>query len=212
VALETLDLDGTDDDKRIKGNTDGTLIGNVSDALKVDVVGSSLNTLTLPASFTFVASDIQIGNGKHMLSVANTGATPVFVRSVRLINSQTTAVTGIIAEFQLRRFTTHTAGTVVDGIASDTLDPLTGIEGRTGATISGLVTTPYRRSKWSTDEWGSGAQDVESNDHVLHTLIPWYQPSDNIRPIVLRQNQGITVQQLVNSTIGTFTVIIEVSR
>jgi hypothetical protein len=196
----------------LQGGTDGTEIGNVADAMKVNIVGSSFNPLTAAANFIFMGIDIQIGNNKSMLSISNTGTAPVFIRSVRLVNSQTAAVTGIIAEFRLLKFGTHSAGTVVTGIAADSADAIPGtLTARTGATLTSLGTVPFKRSKWSTDEWGVGALDVESNDHVFHNLFPWYTPTDNTKPITLRQNEGITVQQVVNSTVGTFTITIEVS-
>jgi hypothetical protein len=212
MGLEQLDLSGDLDDKTIKGNTDGTKIGNVADALKVNIVGSSFNPLTAPATYTFAAIDTTVANNKHMLSIANTGIAPVYVRSVRIINSQTTPVTGVIGEFRLLRITTHSGGTLITGISADTADiiPATLIA-RTNSTVTGLGTIPYRRSKWSTDEWNSGAQDVESTDHIFHTLLPWYVPGENTKPITLRQNEGITVQQVVNTTVGSFTIFIEVS-
>lgn len=204
--------DTVEDDKYIKGGTDNTLIGNVSDAMKVNIVGSSFNPLTAPATYTFMSIDTAIANNKSMISVANTGTSPVYVRSVRIINSQTTPVTGIIGEFRLLRFGTHSAGSLLTGISADTVDAIPGtLTARTNATLVGLGTVPYRRSKFSTDEWGIGAQDVESNDHIFHNLFAWYSPSENTKPIVLRQNEGITVQQVVNSTIGSFTIIVEVS-
>lgn len=196
----------------IQGGTDGELIGNVADAMKVNIVGSSFNPLTAPATFTFVAIDVAVGNNKSMISIANTGTEPIFLRSIKILNSQTSAVTGVVGEFRLLRFATHSGGTAVNGISADTLDtiPVT-LTARTGATLSGLNTTPYRRTKWSTDEWGVGATDVESFDHTIQNVFSWYTPSDNTKPITLRQNEGITVNQVVNTTVGTFTLIVEVS-
>ena len=204
--------DTNEDDKYLKGGTDGTLIGNVGDAAKVNIVGSSFNPLTAPATYTFMSTDTSIANNKHMISIANTGTTPIYIRSIRIINSQTTPVTGVIGEFRLLRFATHSGGTQLTGISADTADaiPVT-LTARTNATVTGLGTIPYRRSKWSTDEWSGGAQDVESNDHVFHTLFPWYSPGENTKPIVIRQNEGVTVQQVVNTTVGSFTLIVEVS-
>jgi hypothetical protein len=89
---------------------------------------------------------------------------------------------------------------------TQTLDA--GVTVRTGSTVSGENATIYRRWKFSTDEWAQGAQDVESMDHVNTVTRPvFYQPI-NSKPITLRQNQGLHVKHTVNSTAGSFDIVV----
>lgn len=161
---------------------------------------------------------IVIGNNKSMLSLFNAGLSDVVVRieSISIVNDQSTAVTGVIGVFELRRMTGHSAG--VDLTTSieeyDTANVLSAnITARTGATIAGEATRLLGRTKWSTDEWAVGTFDTEAQEHALQTLIPLFQrrsPTD--QPIVLRAGEGITVKFATNSTAGSFSVQIVFSQ
>jgi hypothetical protein len=163
-------------------------------------------------TFVFASIDEAIGTNKSMISIVNTDTSPVFIRSVRLVNSQTGAITGVIAEFRLLRCTGHSGGALVTGERLDSADTIpAALTCRRGATLAGIGTTPIRRNKFSTDEWGVGAADVESMDHIMQTMFPWYSVADGTKPLTLRQNEGMTVQQVATATVGSFTVIVEVT-
>ncbi len=186
---------------------DGTAIGNTGDRLKVDALASVSDVQN--KTFCILAENITIGNNKSMVSLLNaTGSTVIIkIREIKLINTQTTAVTGVVAGFQLRRMTGHSVGTSLTPNTYDTTDTLNvNVTARTGATIAGegVMLHSYR---WSSDEWGVGATDVESSDHGLSSLIPFYTVQPYCKPITLRANEGIHIKQTVNSTAGQFTVI-----
>jgi len=183
---------------RIKGNTDGTKIGNVSDSLKTNVTASvlptgastestlstlsgKLNPLTndpsisasgivvrpipyKPATFNLSAVTIPLGNNKSMLALLNpTGSTVILkLQYLKIINNQTTGVTGVAADFRIRRITGLSAGTAVVPQAFDTNDTLgAGIIAAHNGTVAGEFATDLMRYVWSSDEWGTGASDVE---------------------------------------------------
>jgi hypothetical protein len=199
TSIFTTQTDGSQQSK-IRGNTDGTLIGNSSDALKV----------TLPAPKTFVVrqSAVQIANGKSMLSIQNaTGsAVKVKIREIWIKNVQTAGVAGIISQWELNRFTSHSGGTLLTPRANESSDVLDlSITARTGATISGTEFT-FFRWLWSTDEWGAGPSDVESFDHAFQNTNPVYRVQPNMKPITLLANEAIHLKQVFNSTVGTFDI------
>lgn len=202
-SMITTLTDGSQQSK-IRGNTDGTLIGNVADALKVT---------TASASKTFVVrqSAVAIAKNKSMISLVNASGSAVKLRiqEIWIKNVQTSGVTGIISDFNLNKLTgatAHSAGTALTPIAFDSVDTLNGsITARTGATIAGTETTMFRWL-WSTDEWGTGPQDVESMDHTMQNLNPHYRNRGQFKPITLNANEGLSLKQIFNSTVGTFDI------
>lgn len=197
------------DDVQLKGATDGTLIGNVSDSLKVAIVGFA--TEAEYPTFCACAESVQIGNNKSMISIVNTSGSTVKVkiREIKIINVQTTAVTGVVADFRLLRCVTHSVGTALTPASYDTTDSLSvSITARTGATIGTEGTAVLRRWQWSSDEWGPGAADVEASDHALQALIPGYYTINKTKPITLNANEGVTLKQVTNSTVGTFDIMV----
>lgn len=192
----------------IKGGTDQTTIGNVGDRLKVDALAlvSSVQNNT----FCILGENIGIGNNKSMVSLLNeTGSTVIIkIREIKLINTLNTSVTGVVSNFEMRRLTGHSSGTSITPNPYDTNDTLSvSVTARTGATITGegVLLHSYR---WSSDEWGVGPQDVESGDHSLTSLIPFYSVQPYCKPITLRANQGVHIKHTINSTAGQFTIII----
>jgi len=226
---------------RIKGNTDGTKIGNVSDSLKTNVTASvlptgastestlstlsgKLNPLTndpsisasgivvrpipyKPATFNLSAVTIPLGNNKSMLALLNpTGSTVILkLQYLKIINNQTTGVTGVAADFRIRRITGLSAGTAVVPQAFDTNDTLgAGIIAAHNGTVAGEFATDLMRYVWSSDEWGTGASDVESGDHAQQQMGYMFQNQLEAKTITLRANQGITIKCVTNTTAGNF--------
>lgn len=200
-----------DSGMQIDGATDNTAVGNVGDRLKVDISGTATAvTVDYP---TFVVSAISTATAlnKSMLSLVNTTGSTVKlrIREVRIINTQTTAVLGIIATFCIFRCVTHSVGTAITPLSHDTSDTLSGsITARTGATIGTESTGILRCWQWSTDEWGGGVLDVESSDHSLQSLIPAVTIPPKTKPITLNANEGITLKCTTNTTTGIFDILV----
>jgi hypothetical protein len=198
----------------IEGGTDGTTIGNVSDSLKTNVTNFPTTQQTSDtelATFVAYAQDIAIGNNKSMVSLVNTSGSSVVIkiREIRIMNVQTTAVTGVIADMRLLRITNHSAGTAITPVAHDTGDTLNGsVTARTGATVTSELTPVYRRWKYSTDEWGVGTLDVEALDQAIQKQSPLYEQVAKTKPFTLRANEGFTIKQVTNSTVGTFDLLL----
>lgn len=159
------------------------------------------------STFAVVASSVAPSLNKSMISLANISSSKIAkIRSIYMTNVQTTAVTGVMLNFELRKFATHSAGTLLVPIEYDSTKTIdSNISARTGGTIvsEGSI---IRRWTFSSDEHGVGAVDVESADHGLMSLIPIFAQEKYAAPIVLRQNQGIHLKQTANSTIGSFDI------
>jgi hypothetical protein len=157
-------------------------------------------------TFEAYAPSVAPAANKSMFSITNTGTKVCKIRAIYLTNVQTTAVTGVMLNFELRRITSHSAGTALTPLQYDTTFTLdSGITARTGSTVVGEAAI-IRRWVWSSDEHGVGSQDVESNDYSNMALIPIFQQEKYSSPLVLRQNQGITLKQTVSSTVGTWDI------
>lgn len=164
------------------------------------------------ATFNLVARNVTIGNNKSMVSLLNASGSTVIIRitAIKILNTQTSAVTGVVSDFQLFRFTGHTGGTSLTPQVYDTTDSLNGsVTARTGSTISGEATNPLNRWLKSSDEWGVGALDTEGLDQAIDQAIPLYQQYHTTeKSITLRANEGIHIKHVVNSTAGAFDFII----
>lgn len=165
------------------------------------------------ATFTALATGIALGNNKSMFSIQNTTGSAVKckIHEIYMINVQTTGVTGVITTFELRRATSHAAGTAITAIETmETTDSLNAsITVRTNATITSESTTLLWRNLWSSDEWGARALDTESNDHSIQTMFPVYsRKTQGLKPITLNANETLTIKCATNTTAGTFDLLV----
>lgn len=164
-----------------------------------------------PASFFVSVSDVSIGNNKSMLALMNSSTVNVKLKItlIKIINSRTTNIVGVVAEFRLRRITASSGGSLLNIYPQETNDVLdSGVTARSAGTstdLSGPV--DLSRYLYSSDEWGPGTADVESTDHTLQTVEPAYVYRPGTKSIVLRPNEGLDVRQITNSTNGNFDVI-----
>jgi hypothetical protein len=195
------------DSSYIKGATDDTQIGNVLDALKVALSGTAPEAEY--ATFTVLTQAVATANNKSMISLLNASGSTVKLklRDFRVINTQNTAVTGVVVDLNLYRCTGHSAGTSLTPLAFDTTDTLnSSITARTGATIAGEVTSALLHLDLSSDEWGPGAQDVETNDHTQQSLHSFYYTRQKTKPITLNAGEGLTLKCITNTTTGSYDI------
>lgn len=198
----------TTDSAGIRGGTDGTIIGNVADRMKVDAIMNSSGDL---ATFITALREVASANNKSLFSLVNAGGSSVKIkiRSIYLINTQNSAVTGVVANIHLYRCTGHSGGTLDTPQAADTADTLNAsVTARTGATIAGEGANHLLRYEISTDEWGVGASDSESDAHTVQTLLPWYKHEPPTKPITLNAGEGITIKCTTNTTTGLFDILV----
>lgn len=203
---------GADDTANIR-----RLQGRITDPVAGDFGLVTRHIPRWPQSFLVHADNVTIGNGKSMLSLLNATGSGVVIRlhRIRIFNVRTTAVTGIVAEFGLRKISAHSAGTLLDttGSASGLVFPMdstnslsASVTARTGATVTESPAFDILNWFWSSDEWGVGTQDVESLQHAFAQSIPAFETKDGTQPFVIREGQGLHVRQNTNSTAGSFDI------
>lgn len=194
--------------------SEATLSTRATEATLAQIL-AALGSRTPAKTFTVVATNVAIGNLKSMLSILNADGSRVLrIHRVSLRNVQVSSVTGVAADFRLRRITGHSGGTLVTPEAHDTNDAIDAdMTVRTGATVSGEAATFIDRAIWASDEWGPGTADVESLDHAMQQLTPgWdFTAFSALKPLVLRPGQGLTVKCETNSTAGTFDVVMVIT-
>jgi hypothetical protein len=166
------------------------------------------------ATYTVIASATAPANNKSMLSIYNpTGSGYVLkLREFYLRNAATTAVTGVAASLELFRFVSAgapTGGTALTPISHDSDDAVpAGMDARTGGTVTGEVATPLDRIRMSTDEWGPGTADVESQQQSIANYLPARAKRDGlVKPFFARPGQGLHMKFATNSTAGSLDVI-----
>jgi hypothetical protein len=153
-----------------------------------------------------------IANNKSMAAIANTHASRL-VKVWRIwAYPNATTVTGVMVNFQVRRFTTLSGGTAITPIAHDTANvsvDLTNVTTVTNATITS-PTVLFGCMFSSEEVTVSGA----TNNHLL-SFYPFCLIWDagvgdsSVEPITLRQNEGCDLLCATNSSAGNFDVIME---
>ncbi len=158
------------------------------------------------------------GNNKNMLSLhnANNSSVVYAVQSVWVINVQQTAITGVLATFELRRLISATAPTGGTDLSttgveamdiSDGVAPLAGLTVRTGGSVTGESTKLLFRGIWSTDEQPAGLFDSANSEPVQQKMNPlWGKRVADCKPLLLRAGQGLTVKCATNTTSGAWDI------
>lgn len=160
-------------------------------------------------TFVVTSNAVTTGNNKSMISIVNenTGSPPdaIKILCVSLVNVQTGVVTGVFADFEFRRISGATGGTVITSETYDTANTLpSNVVARTGGTVSGEggILTAVR---WSTDEVVAGTADMESADSVGQYGIPVFERNDRAqKALILRPGQGAHIKCATNTTTGSF--------
>jgi hypothetical protein len=165
------------------------------------------------ATFIAVASGTQLDLNKSLFSIYNSGSSsPVVIkiRRINIINTQTVNVGGTVVLFELRKFASHSAGTDISPQTMDSADVLNSrITAKTNGTITGESSNSIIRYIWSSDDWNANNSVVEAADHAIQTLIPaWNLNEHNTKPLTLRANEGLTIKNTINTTAGTFDIVV----
>jgi hypothetical protein len=162
-----------------------------------------------PATFYAIADRIAPAANKYIVTLFNTSSTrKVCIHRVYVFNWQTVAAVGILLEYEFRRISAVTGGTSITPIAADTADTLssgiTATHTSTGVTDSSLI----RRGYASSEEVKIGALTLENSLGVDDNIALVYNKKEGVKPITLRQNQGVTIKNITSSTIGTISAVI----
>lgn len=195
----------------------GDISGNVRavQVLNADPVpatyGLVVRTMrTQRSTFTAIATGVVLGNNKSMLGVLVGGAASNILRlsKVYLRNAQSTAVTGVVTSFELRRLTNLTGGTAVTPVQMDTADAALG--GSITCVTNGTATETSLIDRWqfSSDEFGAGTLDQEGAQKISENFHPvWGVGNNEERMLTARANQGWHIKCATNTTAGTWDIM-----
>lgn len=169
----------------------------------------------MASTFTAAAIGVTFGNGKHMLALFNgAGSGRVLrVKRVYMLNNQTAAVTGVMTTMAMRRTSAQSGGTSVTPNKHDTANASLPAQVlcAAGATITNTADLELRRWMWSNDEPVTGAATIDEFECVVPMMCVWDSATGDpdLEPIVLREGQGLTIQNQGTTAAGICDLFIE---
>lgn len=169
--------------------------------------------LATDPTFTILQSSVALATNKHLLGIVNANSTHIIeLVGLYLRNRQTTAVTGVLTEFALKRGTGITTGTNITANVkkfrnSQALPANITLYGSTAAiTLTAEDPIAFREWYWTTDEIGAAdTSKVSSNNLAFQNLFNPIQMMPPASPITLENGDALTVKCVTN-TPGTISV------
>lgn len=197
------------------GGTDGTNVQTVElrNSHPVgDVQGIIVRSIkTTYPTFYAVFDRISPAANKYMATLFNTSSIrKVVIQRIWVYNWQFATVAGALLEQYITKITARTIGTSTTIYAEDTNDSLS--SGISADTNSSAVTEDHilRRflaySEEAVTNLGQLSGSRAAGDDNTALIL---EKKDDTRGIVLRQNQGISIRNITNSTVGTVSYVFE---
>ena len=163
-----------------------------------------------PATFSAIFDRIAPAQNKYVANLFNASSTrKVTIKRIWLYNWNASAVSGVLLEFELRRITARTTGTTITPDPHDSSDSLSANITADHASTSVTDSTILRRLFSTAEETKIAALTMESIRSFVDFNNLIYEAKSGIKGIVLRQNQGIVIKQITNSTVGSVSIVIE---
>lgn len=175
-----------------------------TDSSFVELIPVQTEVIDNSPSYTVIALNSALANNKSMISIMNSQSdVDVYIMLISARNMQTAAITGGFPIFEVRRMTGHSAGTALTAQPLDSQDAVpSGITVRTGATISGEATIPIFRLMLGGDEQTQVMAQTPTNGLNIIKI----DSNDNL--LTLHPNEGITLKQIQNITVGSFDIFL----
>lgn len=154
-----------------------------------------------------LADAVAFAQNKQMISILNGAGSGkmVALKKMFLINNAIAAVTGVMLRQEFKRITAHSAGTLVTPQPSDSTNPAlpAGVTVRSGATATeAALLFPL---VFSNDE--VGATQAFPTPQLL-AGINWLPEGNEIQEIRLREGEGVTIKNITNTAVGSFSYLI----
>jgi hypothetical protein len=168
-----------------------------------DTVLSQVVTFETGPTYTAWANDVAPAASKHMLTLFNGVGSGVVVEvyDLRAVLLQIAAVTGATLRWDVLKCSASSAGTTVTPELFDSGSAAipAQVVARTGATVT--AGTRLFGAIIAGEEITTAQTNLAGNPGI--DLLPMLN-RPKAKPIVLREGQGITVQNVTSSVIGTF--------
>lgn len=165
-------------------------------------------------TWTAYAAGVAFAATKNMLAILNGGSRVIRIRRIWLLNTQTAAVTGVLCNGDIRRYTgspSMGSPTTVTPVAHDTANSgLSSVTIGTGGTLSGTGPSVFRGYLWSSDEAAVSGATVDELEMLPAFGLIWdagYADA-NVQPIAIRQNEMVAVYN-TGGAAGLVDVVIE---
>ena len=173
----------------------------------VDTVHDQGVFQTAAPSFYALADAVTFANNKHMMSLFNASGSGVFlnIQKLFLINNQLAAVTGVALRLNVARLTSeHTSGTGITPVSCDTNNAALPAQVTVKTNATATASTLLFPITLNNDEIGAtmafpGAQ--------LLAGFNWFPEGNEIQPYRLREGQGLTIQNITNTAVGSFSFL-----
>ena len=142
---------------------------------------------------------------KFFLALQNTSANQlVKLRKIFLSNAQVAAATGTVVQFDFTRCSSITGGATVVPNAMDTNDG--SVSGLTCVAGPSIVTQGVTLYSWYTTNDEVGVTNAFPTS-IIQAGINTVPEGNEIKELVLRQNQGVCIKQITNSAVGQYAVL-----
>jgi hypothetical protein len=149
---------------------------------------------------TLFNQGISFAAGKVMGGLLNGGARILRIRRVGLLNTQTSSVTGVMCQLDLRRYTataTWSGSSAVTPVKHDSNNAgLTSVTaGNSGTPGTSGATNTLRRVVWSSDEPSLSSATADEWECLVPLNIIWdagYADS-NVQALAIRQDEGFNI-------------------
>lgn len=168
-----------------------------------DTVLSQVVTQEQAPSYTAWANDVAPAASKHMLTIFNASGSGVVVEvhALRAYLLQIAAVTGAALRWDVLKASASSAGTAITPEKHDSGSAAlpAGVTVRTNGTVtggnrlSGVIMSGEELTTAQAPMVRAEGQD----------LLPQLK-NPKVKPIVLREGEGLTVQNVTSNTVGTF--------
>lgn len=162
-----------------------------------------------PDTYLVMAQNVAFATNKHHLTIINGVGSGKVMKLQKLfaINLSIAAVTGVAVRFDVKRATSSTLGTgsTVVPEKMDSLSPNVPaqilLHTNPTTVVAGNLLFPFITNN---DE--VGATNAFPTSTIMQGLNLAFESmaTGNIQPLVLREGQGITVQQITATTVGSF--------
>ena len=166
-------------------------------------------------TYTIAALGVSFAANKSMIGLFNgSGSGKIFrIYRIWVLNNQTAAVTGVLTNLEIRRLSAGSGGNAITPTKHDSTNASFPAQAIVASAMTVTPTDLLRRTVWSTDE--PTANTVASIDElqcipVLTTIWDTGYADTTVEPIVIREGEGISVQN-IGATVGIADFFFEVT-
>lgn len=189
----------------------GKKLRTLEQTINSQVVQTQYVAMGAPPTYYVWANDITLAQNKHWLTIANLASSGkiVKIRKLFLQNLALAAVTGVAIRLDVFKVASAnvSAGTAITAETMDSADGAAPAQSAVKIVTNGTVSANGARLfayATNNDEVGATNAFPTSNLQAFSNLLA---EGAEVRELVLREGEGVTLQQITNSAVGTYGVL-----